>query len=297
VHGVRFDMKSGEAELLHADLIVDASGRPTLTMALLEALGVAAPAVTEIGVDINYATAVIDIPAQAAHDWKMVLTQPDPPNPARYGVLIPVESGRWMVTICRHGDVERLDSWEKFLRACRDLITPTIYEAVRVTKPAGELRHHGFPASTWRHFEKSAHLPRGLLPIADSLCRFNPIHGQGMSSAALQARLLRHVLERASMATDPIRRLQEDFLGEVGPLLETPWGMSANADLAFPDTRGVRPEDFEENMRRGAATFRAAVVDPVVHKAMVEVAQLLQPRTLLREPHIARRIEEVNAMA
>jgi 2-polyprenyl-6-methoxyphenol hydroxylase-like FAD-dependent oxidoreductase len=297
VHGVRFDMKSGEAELLHADLIVDASGRPTLAVALLEALGIAAPAVTEIGIDINYTTALVDMPAQAVHAWKIVRTDPDPPNPARYGVLIPVESGRWMVTICRHGDVERLDSWEKFLRACRDLITPTIYEAVRATKPAGELRHHGFPASTWRHFEKSAHLPRGLLPIADSLCRFNPIHGQGMSSAALQARLLHHVLERASMATDPIRGLQEDFLGEVGNLLETPWGMSASADLAFPDTRGVRPEDFEENMRRSAATFRAAVVDPVVHKAMVEVAQLLQPRTLLQEPHIARRIEEVNAMA
>ena len=297
VHGVRFDMKSGEAELLHADLIVDASGRPTLTIALLESLGLKPPAVTEIGVDINYATAVIDIPAQAAHDWKMVLTQPDPPKPARYGVLIPVESGRWMVTICRHGDVERLDSWDKFLRACRELITPTIYDALRPGKPVGELRHYGFPASSWRHFEKSAHLPRGLLPIADSLCRFNPIHGQGMSSAALQARLLRDALERASVATDPIPVLQADFLGEVGTLLETPWGMSATADLAFPDTRGVRPEGFEENFRRAAATFRAAVADPMVHRAMVEVAQLLAPRTLLREPDIARRIEEANANA
>jgi 2-polyprenyl-6-methoxyphenol hydroxylase-like FAD-dependent oxidoreductase len=296
-HGVRFDMKSGEAELLHADLVVDASGRPTLTMALLEALRITPPAVTEIGVDINYATAIVDIPAPAAHDWKMVLTQPNPPKLARYGVLLPVESGRWMVTICRHGHVERLDSWEKFLGACRELITPTIYDALRPTKPIGDIRHHGFSASSWRHFEKSVHLPRGLLPIADSLCRFNPIHGQGMSSAALQARLLRNALERASVTTDPIAVLQDDFLGEVSTLLETPWGMAANADLAFPETRGVRREGFEENFRRQAATFRAAVADPVVHKAMVEVAQLLQPRTLLQEPHIARRIEELNVMA
>jgi len=237
------------------------------------------------------------MPTQGAHDWKVVLTQPDPPKPARYGVLVPVEHGRWMVTICRHGNVERIDSWEKFLDACGELITPTIHDALWYTKPVEPLQHYGFAASSWRHFEKSAHPPRGLLPIADSLCRFNPIHGQGMSSAAMQARLLRDVLERASTAPDPIALLQEDFLGEVGSVIETPWGMAATADLAFPDTRGVRPEGFEENMRRTAARFHAAVADPVVHKAITEVAQLLQPRTLLEQPDIARRIEEVSAAA
>src|SRR5262249_43091997 len=64
VHGVRFDMKSGEAEVLHADLIVDASGRPALTTALLEALRLEPPPVTEIGVDVNYTTAVVDMPQQ-----------------------------------------------------------------------------------------------------------------------------------------------------------------------------------------------------------------------------------------
>jgi hypothetical protein len=227
----------------------------------------------------------------------MVLTQPDPPRPARYGILIPVEHGRWMVTLCRHGKVERIGNWEGFLDSCCELITPTIYDALRHAKPVDELRHYGLAGSSWRHFERAAYPPRGLLPIADSLCRFNPIHGQGMSAAAIQARLLRTVLERASTAPDPIALLQEDFFGEVGAVLETPWGMAATADLAFPDTSGIRPEGFAENLRRSAATFRAAVADPVVHKAMVEVAQLLQPRTLLQRPDIAQRIEEVSAAA
>src|SRR5262249_54060018 len=117
-HGVRFDNKSGNIQLLHADLIVDASGRPALSLALFETLGRRKPDVSEIGVDIDYTTAVVAMPTQGAHDWKVVLTQPDPPKPARYGVLVPVEHGRWMVTICRHGNVERIDSWEKFLDAC-----------------------------------------------------------------------------------------------------------------------------------------------------------------------------------
>jgi 2-polyprenyl-6-methoxyphenol hydroxylase-like FAD-dependent oxidoreductase len=39
VHGVRFDTGSGPSEKLEADLVVDASGRGALTLALLDALG------------------------------------------------------------------------------------------------------------------------------------------------------------------------------------------------------------------------------------------------------------------
>jgi hypothetical protein len=47
----------------------------------------------------------------------------------------------------------------------------------------------------------------------------------------------------------------------------------------------------------GAALFRAAVADPVVHRAMVEVTQLLQPFSRMQEPDIMRRIEAVSVKA
>ena len=78
---------------------------------------------------------------------------------------------------------------------------------------------------------------------------------------------------------------------EVASVLETPWTMSTSADLAFPQTRGERPDDFAEAQRFEAALFRAAIADPVVHRAMIEVAQLLRPHQRLREPDIMRRIE------
>jgi hypothetical protein len=56
--------------------------------------------------------------------------------------------------------------------------------------------------------------------------------------------------------------------------------MSTSADLAFPETRGERPENFEEGQQFEAALFRAVVADPVVHRAMTEVGQLLQPHDL-----------------
>jgi 2-polyprenyl-6-methoxyphenol hydroxylase-like FAD-dependent oxidoreductase len=208
-----------------------------------------------------------------------------------------MEGGRWIIAIADHGATARLETWDSFLEASRSLITPTLYNALRYARPPDGIRHYAFPASLWRHFERLPRLPRAVLPVADALCRFNPIYGQGMSAAAQQARLLQDVLGGAAAEPDPIAAAQAGFMAEVASVLETPWTMSTSADLAFPGTRGERPEKFEEARLFEAALFRAVVADPVVHRAMMEVGQLLQPQNLLREPDIMRRIEAVSAKA
>ena len=297
VDGLRFVAGSGRSEILAADLVVDASGRGALTATLFDALGWERPAETEVGVDLRYATVVVAIPPNAPSDWKLVLTQPDPPFLALHAVLVPIEGDRWIIAIADHSATSRIETWDAFLDASRSLITPTLYNALRYAQPPEGIRHHRFPVSTWKHFERLPRLPHGVLPVADSLCRFNPIHGQGMSSAALQARVLQDVLRGTATEPDPIASLQAEFMAEVATVLETPWTMSTSADLAFPQTRGERPDDFAEAHRFDAALFRAAVADPVVHRATIEVAQLLQPRTRLQEPDIMRRIDAVPTRA
>jgi len=119
----------------------------------------------------------------------------------------------------------------------------------------------------------------------------------GHVAAAKQARLLEDVLHRAADEPEPIAALQSGFMSEVASVLETPWIMSTSADLAFPQTRGERPDNFAEAREFEAALFRAAVADPVVHRAMIEVAHLLEPHSLLQEPDIIRRIEAVPVRA
>jgi 2-polyprenyl-6-methoxyphenol hydroxylase-like FAD-dependent oxidoreductase len=295
VRGVRFERGARRAEMLEADLVVDASGRGAPTLALLDALGWERPDVTEVGVDISYATAVVQIPVDAPPDWKLVLTMQDPPTTALSGWLLPAEGGRWLASLADHGAPGRLENWDDFLVALRRLITPTLYNALRQVTPPDGIRHYGFSASLWRHFERLLRLPRGVLPIADALCRFNPIYGQGMSAAAQQARLLRDVMGRAAGAPDPLAAAQSGFMAEVESVLQTPWNMSTSADLAFPGTRGERPGNFAESRQFEAALFRAVVADPVVHRAMTEVGQLLKPGSLLQEPHILQRIEAASA--
>ena len=296
VRGVQFVSGSGGSETLDADLVMDASGRGAPTLALFDALGWDRPQMTEIGVDITYATAVVEIPHDATADWKLVLTQPDPPHVALHSVLVPTEDGRWIIAIADHSATAWIETWDAFLDASRSLITPTVYHALRYARPPDGIRHYRFPVSTWKHFERLPRLPRGVLPVADAFCRFNPIHGQGMSFAAKQALLLQDVLDRAAADADPIAALQAGFMTEVASVLETPWIMSTSADLAFPQTRGERPDNFAEARQFEAALFRAAVADPVVHRAMIEVAQLLQPHQRLHEPDVVRRIEAASGV-
>jgi hypothetical protein len=95
VRRLRIDMESGRS----ADLVVDASGRGALTLALLDTLDWQRPGATEIGVDISYASAVVEIPSDAPSEWKLALTFPDPPHTALNAVLLPIKGNRWMVLV------------------------------------------------------------------------------------------------------------------------------------------------------------------------------------------------------
>jgi hypothetical protein len=139
---------------------------------------------------ISYVTVVVEIPPDATADWKLVLTLPDPPHGLFHAAMAPTEDGRWIIVIAAHSGGWWIDTWDAFLEASRLLITPTLSDALRYARPPEGIRHYRFPVSTWKHFERLPHLPRGVLPVADAFCRFNPIHAQGMSSAAKQAVLL-----------------------------------------------------------------------------------------------------------
>jgi 2-polyprenyl-6-methoxyphenol hydroxylase-like FAD-dependent oxidoreductase len=288
VTGVRYDNEDGASETIAADLVVDASGRGALTIALLQSIGRPLPEETTIGIDLGYATCVFAIPDDAPADWKGVMTFGQAPDDSRGGLMLPLEGNRWMATIGgRHGDVPSGDA-EGFLTYARALRTPTIYNAISRARRLDGVARYGFPESVRRHFERLEVFPRGLLPIGDAICRFNPVYGQGMSVAALEACLLRRLLERPGDG-DPIAGLAPAFFAEVQALIETPWSVAV-LDFVFPDTRGQRPADFETTLKFGIALTQLAAEDPAVHKLTLEVQHLLQPRSAYRDPALLQRV-------
>jgi hypothetical protein len=65
VTGVRCESRDGASEELAADLVIDASGRGALTLALLQSTGRPLPEETTIGIDFGYSTCVFAIPEDA----------------------------------------------------------------------------------------------------------------------------------------------------------------------------------------------------------------------------------------
>ena len=297
VSAIRFENSEGRSETLPADLVVEASGRGNLTFSLLEAVGRAPPEETSIGVDITYATAVFAVPDDAPGGWKAVVTFDAPAEGGLAAVMFPLERNRWIVTLVgRHGEKPPSDR-EGFLAYAQRLRTPTIYNAIKRAQQLGEIVRFGFPASFRRHFDRLEEFPRGLLPFGDSICRFNPVYGQGMSVAAQEARLLRELIERSAAEPDPLARLAPVFFAESASLIDTPWALAATPDLAHPKTEGQRPEDLDQALEFTEGLFQLAFQDAAVHKLLFEVLHLLKPQSVFRDPDLVERIKTVAAQA
>ena len=288
--GVRCEAAGGQTHDLRADLVIDASGRGSLTMDLLQATGRAAPPQTTIGVDIGYASATYEIPPGVHQPWQGVMTFPQAPQSSRGALLLPQEGRRWVLSLGGRGNDKPPGDEHGFLDFARHLRTSTIHDAIAGARRVGEIHRFAFPQSRWRHFDRVADFPRGLLPIGDAICTFNPVYGQGMSVAAQQALLLSRLLARARCGGAGLANLAETFFAALGPMLETPWAMAALPDFIFAQTTGTRPPDFARMLRLGLAMQRLAARRPDVHKLVVEVQHLLKPRSAYRRPLLMARL-------
>jgi hypothetical protein len=166
-----------------------------------------------------------------------------------------------------------------------------VYDAIKHAPPPERLPQFGFPESVWRHFERLQELPTGLLPVADAVCRFNPVYGQGMSVAAQEACILNSLLGSRRTLGDPLLGLSATFLQEAVPLIDSPWAMAANLDFVYPQTRGERPANLERSLKFGLALNRIAARDTTVHKLTLEVQHLLKPRSALSTPELVDRVQ------
>ena len=292
VTGVRHEDRTGDVADLRAELVVDASGRSALSTVALATLGFPKPEETEIGVDFGYASAIFEIPEDAPKGWKGVIHLPRAPEGSRGAFLLPIENNRWIVGVGGRHDEAPSGDFDEYMAILRGLRTSTIYNALRGAKRVSDVARFNLRASVRRHFEKLPRFPKGWLALGDALCRFNPVYGQGMSVAAMEARVLDGALNRRANDPDPLDGLAAEFFQEVQPLLATPWSV-AEMDFIFPQTRGERPADLDQRMRFGAGLLALAAQDAEVHKTMIEVNMLLKPGSVLREPSLAGRVMQL----
>jgi hypothetical protein len=123
-----------------------------------------------------------------------------------------------------------------------------------------------------------------LLVMGDAVCSFNPIYGQGMSVAALEALALRSHLERG-IEPHPHR-----FFRDIAHVVAVPWDIAVGGDLIFPGVQGPRTAKVRLVSAYLARLHAAAVHDASLASAFVRVAGLVtRPESLMR-PGIALRV-------
>jgi 2-polyprenyl-6-methoxyphenol hydroxylase-like FAD-dependent oxidoreductase len=270
-------------ELVAADLVVDATGRGSRTPVWLEALGYTRPPTERVRIGLGYATRTYRLPSDALQGDLAVVQAATPQQP-RAGALQVLEGDRWILTLAGIlGDHPPTDP-DGFLAFARSLRIPDIYQAVRDGEPLDDPVGFRFPASVRHRYERLNRLPDGLLVMGDAVASFNPIYGQGMSVAALEALALRRHLERG-IAPQPRR-----FFRDLARVVDVPWDMAAGGDLVFPGVQGRRTLKIRLVSAYLARLHAAAAHDARLASAFVRVAGLVAPPESLLHPAVAVRV-------
>lgn len=293
VTGVRVERRgsAGPAEVLAADLVVDCTGRGSRTPQWLPALGYAAPAESEVTVNVGYATRVFrrDPADPRGREW--ILTTPAAPAQTRFGGMFPIEGDRWIVSMGGwSGDHAPMDE-AGFLEYARSLPAPDIYNIISRAEPLSEIMPYKFAASLRRHYEHLTRFPEGFLVVGDAVCSFNPTYGQGMTSAAMQAAALDDLVRHRGPAAPNLAR---EFFKRVAQIVDIPWQLAVGEDFRFPDTVGPKPPGVDLINRYVAQVHRATLVDPDVCRAFVQVMNLLAPPASLMAPAMMWRVWRAN---
>jgi len=289
VRGVRRNRAAG-AEPVDADLIVDAGGRSSHASRWLLEMGVPAPEETTIGVDFAYTSTKYRKPDLDHESEPLLLVGGRPPEYIRAGGLFEIEDRTWHVSLAgRFGDYPPTDE-AGFLAFAKALPSPRLYELIKDAERIADITHHRFPTSVWRHYERLQAFPAGFLILGDALCSFNPVYGQGMSSAALQVQTLQKILRERAAQSRGLDGVAVDFFPKAALAISTPWTLAANFDFAYPQTRGERPPGLAEGAGYFAALDSLQAEDIDVQRLVTEVFQLTKPISALREEPLLSRI-------
>lgn len=272
-----------DSETLRADLVVDCSGRASKSLKWLELMNFPQPLEEKVEMNVAYTTRLF---RRSERDLKgdLFAVVPATPQKAQSGVLLAQENDRWIVGLVSRFGIQPPADIDGFREFARDLEAPYIYDAIRNAEPIGEAATMRFPSSIRRRFERLRRHPEGFLVCGDAICSFNPVYGQGMTVAAMQAKSLHDLL---SVGVEDLARR---FYRAAAKVIDTPWALAVGSDLRMPETKGKRTLAgklmgwYVSKLHKFAHTSAEAAT------SFLRVAQLLDDPAVLLRPGLVFRV-------
>ena len=256
------------------------------TPALLKTAGYDPPAEDEVTIDLMYASQLLRMPGNALHESGFIIS-PVPGRPTGMAILRCENDTVFFTVFGMAGNDPPVEL--SAMCAFAEEFTPArVLEAVRAAQPVGHVAQHRFPSSRWRRYDKARRFPEGLLVVGDAVCSFNPIYGQGMTVAALEALALRNCLSRGT--PDLPRRF---FRATAKPIGQA-WQLAAGGDLSLPEIEGTPPVSTRLLNGYVDRLLTAAEYDTAALEQFLKVAWLVDSPIRLLRPSMMWRAASAN---
>lgn len=273
-----------DEEILHADLVVATTGRGGRVPAWLESIGYERPAEERVDIDMRYASRHVRMRPGALAGDKLVLDAAVPDR-ARGIAMVNEEGDRWVVTVYGYGAAEQPPTDHVgFLAFVATVADAEVAAAVAQAERLDEIATFATRASVLRRYDRLRRFPDGLLVMGDAICAFNPVYGQGMTVAAIEAEVLQRCLR------DGDRRLPRRFFRGTRATVQQAWKLSTGGDLALPEVpqRAALPDRIVN--RYILRLLAAAQRDAALSRVFLEVTGMIAPVTKLLSPKMMLRV-------
>ena len=291
IGGVRTRVRSHELaqpdHKLTGDVVVITTGRHSAVAQWFPDVLIEAPAMTIVDAHIGYASRLYRRPKLADLPWRALILQSAPPVANRGGLMFAVEDDRWQVTLTG-GDRDYPPTDEAgFLECAHSLRSPELYQTIREAEPLTTIWGCRANENRRRYFERIGEWPEGLMVMGDAACGFNPIYGQGVTAAALEAAALNRLL------TDgfPGKSLAKTFQQEIAHILHSPWTLATSADLRFSSVEGASAGWSTRFMHSYIdRVLRLGTKDPMARQRFLEVQGMRSEIGAMLRPDMLARV-------
>ena len=279
----------GTTRTLEADLVVDASGAHSRAAEWLRQLDLEVPEDEVIDGYSGYSSRWFALGTPHAWPsewwWKVLFLRLATPEWPYFIAFFPIEHHRWLLSYIGVNKAYPPTHEDEFTAALARLASPVVHEMVRRMVPISPVYPSRATRNRWRHYERWRTTLGRFVAMADAACSYNPRFGQGMSAAAVSARLLKDCLASYGVA-DP--RLPGRFFSAQAHFQRTPWLFAAADDLRLPATVGTR--SVSVRLFNWYRLQVAACANQRVGARLSEVTQLVRPLSALFAPQIVARV-------
>jgi flavin-dependent dehydrogenase len=275
---------------LLGDLVVDASGVSSLSSKWLQKRGTPVPE-EKVEINLSYISKQYQLNGNQERDWKIKMVYPNPPQEKIGGTISSVEKNRYIVTIMGYhnaiNDREALKSDNGFLELTKKLPRLDIYETIKTATPITKTALYRIPHIVWKRFDKMENVPDGIVFIGDTICRIDPVFGQGMSIAIQEALALQKLLQTYNRKRD---KVPKTFHKKVAKIISPIWNMVITEDFRYPATDGKKPFGLFIQQWYAKKIFLLSTKNQEVYDAFVKVMNLVRPITSLMTPSIIKSV-------